>query len=49
MDMGSIDGQMGGNIKEIGNSENNMEKDNILYLKELSDGAFGKKDKELDG
>lgn len=47
--MGFIDGRMEEYIKEIGLSEGKMEKDNIFYLKELSNGVFGKKEKELDG
>jgi len=49
MGMGFIDGRMEEYIKEIGLSEGKMEKDNIFYLKELSNGVFGKKEKELDG
>ena len=44
--MGFIDGRMEEYIKEIGLSEGKMEKDNIFYLKELSYGVFGKKEKE---
>ena len=49
MGLGFIDGRMEEYIKEIGLSEGKMEKDNIFYLKELSNGVFGKKEKELDG